>query len=298
MVCFTVSKVHLSFTPNLLFVQLSAAKFGLPQSRRRVYIVMVRTDMASADKMDQLSQTVETVLPSALARRSGLEDVCKYVEKAMDGKAMSFPHTSKDLCATTTTSHHLSTVGKECRRVNHSGPQKIPPQLGSALQGLGEFRGSFGERLWEGFQGKGWFCSFFNCETIYKLAETVSKCTETISKSLETIAKVVYPFVQSHPHQPFAFSLQDGKQTSERRRQFVKACQKTLGLGPNGPMVHYSEQHLNGHQRALLNSRETESLDIQFASLVVARTNKYFVKFLVNSGQSRSLCELVIDNHL
>ncbi|CAK9000125.1 PARP-type domain-containing protein (Fragment) [Durusdinium trenchii] len=67
----------------------------------------------------------------------------------------------------------------------------------------------------------------------------------------------------------FVICFQDGKCTSERRREFVKSCRNALGLGPNGPMVFYSQHHLGEDQRRRLNARETESLDIQYASLVV-----------------------------
>ena len=38
-------------------------------------------------------------------------------------------------------------------------------------------------------------------------------------------------------------------------------------------MTRYSERHLDSSKLALFNNRELESLDIQFASLIVARNN-------------------------
>ena len=62
---------------------------------------------------------------------------------------------------------------------------------------------------------------------------------------------------------------QDRKR-SDGSKMVVKAMEKSLCLGPGGTMARYSKRHLNEAQRSLFNERELESLDIQFASLVVA----------------------------
>lgn len=64
--------------------------------------------------------------------------------------------------------------------------------------------------------------------------------------------------------------VQDGK-TSGARKALVRALRKRLGLGQFGGMVQYSKFYLTADQRLLFNNREVESLDIQFATLVVTQ---------------------------
>ena len=50
----------------------------------------------------------------------------------------------------------------------------------------------------------------------------------------------------------------------------MEACHKELGLGEWGCMAKYTERHLEGRHREMLNLREQESLDVQFAYLTVS----------------------------
>ena len=64
---------------------------------------------------------------------------------------------------------------------------------------------------------------------------------------------------------------QDGKISAERAR-LVKQMQKALGL-LGGPMTWYSKRHLEDKHRSLFNNRELESLNIQYATLIVTGLN-------------------------
>ena len=61
---------------------------------------------------------------------------------------------------------------------------------------------------------------------------------------------------------------QDGKK-SKTRAELVKKIQKSLGLGLHGNTPIYSEVLLNSERAKLLNERELESVDIQWAHLSV-----------------------------
>ena len=111
--------------------------------------------------------------------------------------------------------------------------------------------------------------------TIYKIFGTIYKTDLGISS--RGLANRSATDLRQTPGQTPTNSLrfvslcsQDGViSASKRRQQFVKDCQKKLGLGSG--MEFYTESHLEPHQKAMLNTREAESLNIQFASLVVTQ---------------------------
>ena len=111
--------------------------------------------------------------------------------------------------------------------------------------------------------------------TIYKIFGTIYKTDLGIS-SRGLAARSATDLRQTPGQTPtnslrfVSLCSQDGViSASKRRQQFVKDCQKKLGLGSG--MEFYTESHLEPHQKAMLNTREAESLNIQFASLVVTQ---------------------------
>ena len=115
--------------------------------------------------------------------------------------------------------------------------------------------------------------------TISKSLRTISKPLRTISKPLRTISKPLRTIPKTPPRtnretldffKCAIWPCQDGRVTG-RRTAFVERCERALGLREGGNMTRYSERHLDSSKLALFNNRELESLDIQFASLIVAR---------------------------
>lgn len=53
----------------------------MPQSRKRVYILMVRRDLCSTTQVKAIVQTIRKILPSVFDRRETLADVQSYVGK-------------------------------------------------------------------------------------------------------------------------------------------------------------------------------------------------------------------------
>lgn len=62
-------------------VQLSSAMFGSPQSRKRVYILMVRKDLANDNLVKGICSHIRHYLHNAIPHRSTLKDVHEYVCK-------------------------------------------------------------------------------------------------------------------------------------------------------------------------------------------------------------------------
>ncbi|CAK9052431.1 PARP-type domain-containing protein (Fragment) [Durusdinium trenchii] len=87
---------YLDGEPIGLALVEGAANFSLPQSRQRVYVVMIRKDWASSEQVDRLVRCIEEVLPSSLGKRGHLEDACEYVEQVLGQRSACYPLTSKD----------------------------------------------------------------------------------------------------------------------------------------------------------------------------------------------------------
>ena len=77
---------------------LSAASFGLPQSRQRVYFLMVRKDLASQAQVQAVAAWVKFQL--TFSDRSDLKGISKYVEVVTDGlgDGLHFPYTAAKDC--------------------------------------------------------------------------------------------------------------------------------------------------------------------------------------------------------
>ena len=68
------------------FVHLSAADFGMCQSRKRVYILMVRKDVASEQQLSGICKCIEKTLPKVFLCRESLSNVREFVEKVIESK--------------------------------------------------------------------------------------------------------------------------------------------------------------------------------------------------------------------
>ena len=98
------------------------------------------------------------------------------------------------------------------------------------------------------------------CGTICKISGTIYKLSRTILKKADQIESGSSFLTSQLP--------EDGRKPSKGQKELLRACQKELGL-LDGSMASYSKDFLEDHHRALFNQRETNSLDIQYASLVV-----------------------------
>ena len=112
--------------------------------------------------------------------------------------------------------------------------------------------------------------------TIYKIPGTIYKNPGTIYKNPGAICQ---PLRRTHPKgllaspnvcPPPRSIAEDGKTSSLERTCFVKQCRDKFGL-TTGQMLSYSQTQLTEAERYLMNRREMESLDIQYASLIVSQ---------------------------
>ena len=79
-------------------ILLRSSRYGLPQTRDRVYIIMVDSELLDAEQMTSLSHVITETLPSALTQRASLQQVRAYVaslQTALDQKP-TLPSPSKD----------------------------------------------------------------------------------------------------------------------------------------------------------------------------------------------------------
>ena len=77
---------------------LRSAQFGLPQSRRRLYILMVRKDLLDASEFRNLKHIISYVLPNQFPRRGTIQEMQAYnrdVMKSMNTVPL-FPTVAKD----------------------------------------------------------------------------------------------------------------------------------------------------------------------------------------------------------
>ena len=89
MICFSFFNLY-TVPLNCLFIclhqpmsaTLSSAKWGLPQTRARVYFVLVRKDVADQATLDAVYHDVlpNVVLPAFMAQKSDVKEIRKYVE--------------------------------------------------------------------------------------------------------------------------------------------------------------------------------------------------------------------------
>ena len=87
-----------SFIPSEAQIhQLSSAWFGSPQSLKRCYILMVRKDLTSKDRVLALCDLIRNVLSHTFQTRSTLADVNLYVERVQEflGRDSHYPEKSK-----------------------------------------------------------------------------------------------------------------------------------------------------------------------------------------------------------
>lgn len=70
--------------------ELSAANFGMPQSRKRVFIMMVRQDLASKRQLDAVAAWVRYAFP--LSGRSYLKDISDYFQQVLHSRDEMEPH--------------------------------------------------------------------------------------------------------------------------------------------------------------------------------------------------------------
>ena len=77
--------------------QLRSAWFGSPESRKRCYILMVRKDLRSKDRVLALCDLIRNVLSHTFQTRSTLADVNLYVERVQEflGRDSHYPEKSK-----------------------------------------------------------------------------------------------------------------------------------------------------------------------------------------------------------
>lgn len=69
----------------------------MPQSRGRIYIIMIRLDIASAAQVDGLLHLIQEVFPGAMSPAATVADVLKYVKMANDDMGpLHFPPVAKD----------------------------------------------------------------------------------------------------------------------------------------------------------------------------------------------------------
>lgn len=78
---------------------LSAADFGSPQSRSRIYVLMVRDDLVTRNKMELIVSTITQTLPPTLGRRATMRQVSDYTKEVLSllGQEPSLPPTSQDV---------------------------------------------------------------------------------------------------------------------------------------------------------------------------------------------------------
>lgn len=68
------------------FVHLSAQNFGMCQSRKRVYILMVRKDVASEQQLEGVCKCIGKTLPRVFPCRESLSNVRAFVERVIESK--------------------------------------------------------------------------------------------------------------------------------------------------------------------------------------------------------------------
>ena len=90
----THSHTHTHMTHALRELRLRSREFGLPQSRSRLYILMVRKDLADTGQISGLVHVVTQALPSQLGQ-SSVQEVKEYVKTVPLG-GLLHPPKSKD----------------------------------------------------------------------------------------------------------------------------------------------------------------------------------------------------------
>ena len=77
---------------------LRARFYGLPQSRGRVYIIMVQSNLMSAYELKALGHIISAAMPAVMTQRATVAQVCAHVTSvscAMD-QPLTYPPDAKD----------------------------------------------------------------------------------------------------------------------------------------------------------------------------------------------------------
>ena len=80
-------------------MQSRSSRFGMAQTRARIYFVMVRKDVANHGQMKGLLHLVTTVLPSQLSSgEASISQILAYVKESSDADVgpLAFPSRAKD----------------------------------------------------------------------------------------------------------------------------------------------------------------------------------------------------------
>ena len=76
---------HVSFLSAQYTRKLRSSRFCMPQTRARIYFVMVRKDVANHGQMQGLVHLVTTVLPSQLSSgEASISRILAYVKESSD----------------------------------------------------------------------------------------------------------------------------------------------------------------------------------------------------------------------
>lgn len=225
--------IDIDYRDLLHTVLLRTAHFQVPQTRKRLYIVLIRKDICGYSTVADIGEVAGKVLSQAM-RLSG--------RRPTIGELMSHNRTVLNMMDATQTDPPPS---KDQWFLWQGFCQSLPVTCGQVTN----LCGVSGSVLVQSGTNR------FKWKRLPKKSETICKF------DFVTFLPGPGPWLIGPSH------WQDGR-TSKAAKNLVTAFKKELGVAPHGCVPSYCQTKIQGKQQ-LLNQRERDCLDVHYASLLV-----------------------------